>query len=39
MVFNVTLNNVSVIYIVVVCFISGGNRSSSGKPPFCRKSL
>jgi len=24
---------------VVVCFIGGGNRSSRGNPPTCRKSL
>jgi homoserine acetyltransferase len=39
MVFNITLKNSSVIYIVVaVSFIGGGNRSTLRKPPTCRTS-
>ena len=39
MVFNATFNNISVIYIMVVSFIDGGNRSTQRTSPTCRKSL
>jgi hypothetical protein len=39
MVFSATFNNISVINIVAVSFIGGGNRSARRKPPTRRKSL
>jgi hypothetical protein len=38
MVNNATFNNI-LSYIVAICFIDGGNRSTWRKPPTCRKSL
>jgi hypothetical protein len=39
MVFNATFNIISVLNIVSVSFIGGGNRSTRRKHPTCRKSL
>ena len=39
MVINATFNIISVIYIMAVSFIGGGNRSTRRKSPTCRKSL
>ena len=39
MVFSATFNNISIIYIVMVSFIGGGNQSARRKPSTCRKSL
>jgi hypothetical protein len=36
---NAIFNNISVIYIVAVSFIGGGNQSTRRKPQTCRKSL
>jgi hypothetical protein len=36
MVFNATFNNISIIYIVAVGFIGGGNQSARRKPPTYR---
>ena len=38
MVINATFNIISVIYIMAVSFIGGGNRSTRRKSPTCRKS-
>jgi len=41
MAFNATFNNISVIHvsIMMVSFVSWGNRNTGRKPPTCRKSL
>jgi len=39
MAFNATFNNISVIQWQLVVLLVGGNRSTRGKPPTCRKSL
>ena len=39
LVLNATFNNITVIIIVAVCFISGGNRNTRRKSLTCRKSL
>jgi len=39
MVFDATLNNISVISWWTVSLIAGGNRSARRKPPTCRNSL
>jgi hypothetical protein len=39
MVFNATIDNISVISWMSILIIGGGNRITQRKPPTCRKAL